>query len=81
VRIIEPPNETNGDATKPLTETLRLHRFHEHSLGAAKGPDRPKPALTDAVVNSSAGNAEKLGSLVDGDAATELRLKLLVWLI
>jgi hypothetical protein len=61
--------------------TLLVHRFHEHSLGAAKGPDRPKPALSDAVVNSSARNAEKLGSVIDGDAATELRLEFLVWLI
>ena len=73
--------KTNGDPTTPLTVTLRVYRFHEHPLRAAQGPDCPKPTFTDAVVNSSARNAEKLSSLIDGDAATELRLKLLIWLI
>jgi hypothetical protein len=58
--------------------TLGVHRFDEHALRTAEGPDGAEPAFTKAVVIRSARNAEKLGGLVDSHAATELRLKMLV---
>ena len=54
---------------------LLVNRFHKHALRPAEGANSPETAFADPVVNSPTRYAEKLSSLVDRDASTELGLE------
>ena len=54
---------------------VHRHRLHKHTLRTTERADRAKSAFSNAVVNGSARNAEKLGSLVDRHAPAQLRLE------
>lgn len=58
-----------------LAVPLFLHRFNEHALRTAKRANGAQTTFTNPVVNSPTRDAEKLSSLINGDAAAELRLK------
>jgi len=54
---------------------LLLHRVDQHALRPTERPNGSQTPFANPVVNCSPRNADKLSSLVDGDASPELRLK------